>query len=100
MLSDLSTLVPNRILEDDANMLLHFNNGARGVLFASQISAGEENAVKLRIYGEKGGLEWMQMEPNTLIIRWLNKPIETRRTGTGLRLRAIGCTRNREVTQT
>lgn len=83
LLSDLTTLVPNRVLEDDANMLLHFNNGARGVLFASQISAGEENAVKLRIYGEKGGLEWNQMEPNTLIIRWLHKPIETRRTGTG-----------------
>ena len=83
LLSDLTTLVPNRVLEDDANMLLHFNNGARGVLYASQISAGEENAVKLRIYGEKGGLEWNQMEPNTLIIRWLHKPIETRRTGTG-----------------
>lgn len=83
LMSDLSTLVPNRVLDDDANMLLHFEGGARGVLFASQISAGEENAVKLRVYGEKGGLEFNQMEPNTLIIRWKDKPIETRRTGTG-----------------
>ncbi|MCK5135880.1 MAG: Gfo/Idh/MocA family oxidoreductase [Bacteroidales bacterium] len=83
LMSDLSTLVPNRVLDDDANMLLHFDGGARGVLYASQISAGEENAVKLRVYGEKGGMEWNQMEPNTLIIRWLHKSIETRRTGTG-----------------
>ncbi len=83
LLSDVSTLVPNRVLDDDANMLLHFLGGARGVLYASQISAGEENAIKLRVYGEKGGLEFNQMEPNTLIIRWLHKPIETRRTGTG-----------------
>ncbi len=83
LLSDLSTLVPGRVLDDDANMLLHFDGGARGVLYASQISAGEENAVKLRVYGELGGLEFNQMEPNTLIIRWRDKPIEVRRTGTG-----------------
>ncbi len=83
LMSDLGTLVPKRVLDDDANMLLHFGGGARGVLYASQISAGEENAVKLRVYGEKGGLEFNQMEPNTLIIRWLDKPIEVRRTGTG-----------------
>jgi len=83
LMADLSTLVPNRILDDDANMLLQFEGGARGVLYASQISAGEENAVRLRIYGEKGGLEFKQMEPNTLIIKWLDKPMEVRRTGTG-----------------
>ncbi len=83
LMSDLSTLVPGRVLDDDANMLLHFDNGARGVLYASQISAGEENAIKLRVYGEKGGVEFNQMEPNTLIIKWLDKPIEVRRTGTG-----------------
>jgi predicted dehydrogenase len=83
LMSDLSTLVPGRILDDDANMLLHFGNGARGVLYASQISAGEENAVKLRVYGEKGGFEWSQMEPNTLTIKWLDRPMEVRRTGTG-----------------
>ena len=83
LIADLSTLVPGRVLDDDANMLLHFGNGARGVLYASQISAGEENAIKLRVYGEKGGIEFNQMEPNTLIIKWLNKPMEVRRTGTG-----------------
>ncbi len=83
LMSDLSTLVPNRVLEDDANMLLHFDGGAKGVLIASQISAGEENALKLRVYGEKGGLEFNQMEPNTLIIKWLDKPMEIRRAGTG-----------------
>ncbi|MFO7935061.1 MAG: Gfo/Idh/MocA family oxidoreductase [Bacteroidales bacterium] len=82
LMSDLSTLVPDRILDDDANMLLHFENGARGVLYASQISAGEENALKLRVYGEKGGFEWNQMEPNSLVIRWLQRPVEIRRTGT------------------
>jgi predicted dehydrogenase len=83
LMTDVSTLVPGRVLDDDANMLLRFDNGARGVLYASQISAGEENAVKLRVYGEKGGLEWNQMEPNTLTIKWLDKPMEVRRTGTG-----------------
>jgi predicted dehydrogenase len=83
LLSDVSTLVPGRVLDDDANMLLRFENGARGVLYASQISAGEENAVKLRVYGEKGGIEWNQMEPNTLTIKWQHKPMEVRRTGTG-----------------
>ena len=83
LMADLSTLVPGRLLDDDANMLLQFEGGARGVLYASQISAGEENAVRLRVYGEKGGLEFNQMEPNTLIIRWLDKAMEVRRTGTG-----------------
>ncbi|MFO7668661.1 MAG: Gfo/Idh/MocA family oxidoreductase [Bacteroidales bacterium] len=83
LMADLSTHVPGRLLDDDANMLLQFAGGARGVLYASQISAGEENAVRLRVYGEKGGLEFNQMEPNTLVIRWLDKPIEVRRTGTG-----------------
>jgi len=63
--------------------LLRFNNGARGVLFASQISAGEENALKIRLYGEKAGLEWSQMEPNSLFVKWLDKPMEVLRTGVG-----------------
>jgi len=83
LMSDLSTHVPNRVLDDDANMLLQFDGGARGVLYASQISAGEENDIKLRIYGEKGGIEFRQMEPNSLVIKWLNKAMEVRRTGTG-----------------
>lgn len=80
--ADLGTLVPGRKMDDDASMLLHFNNGARGVLYASQVSAGEENGMKIRIYGEKGGLEWTQTEPNSLIVKWHNKPTEIRRAGT------------------
>jgi predicted dehydrogenase len=79
--ADLTTFVGGRGLDDDGNVLLRLDNGAKGVLFASQISAGEENALKLRVYGERGGLEWAQMEPNTLILRWLDAPAEIRRTG-------------------
>ena len=81
--ADISTLVDGRQLDDDGNVLLRFDNGARGILYASQISAGEENALSIRVYGEKGGLEWAQMEPNTLIVKWLEKPTEIRRTGVG-----------------
>ncbi len=81
--ADISVLVPGRLLDDDGNVLLRMNNGARGVLFASQISAGEENNLKIRIYGEKGGLEWSQHEPNTLIVRWHEKHTEVYRTGVG-----------------
>lgn len=81
--ADISTLVAGRQLDDDGSVLLRFDNGARGILMASQICAGEENALTIRVYGEKGGLEWSQMEPNTLIARWLDKPTEIRRTGIG-----------------
>ncbi len=79
--ADLSTLVPSRQLDDDGNVLLRFDNGARGILYASQISAGEENALRIRVYGTRGGLEWRQMEPNTLVVKWLDRPIEILRTG-------------------
>ena len=81
--ADISTLVEGRLLDDDGNVLLRFDNGARGVLHASQISAGEENNINIRIYGEKGGLQWFQMEPNSLYVRWLDKPMEVLRTGVG-----------------
>jgi predicted dehydrogenase len=81
--AELKTFVPGRLLDDDGAALLRFDNGATGVLMASQIAAGEENNIKIRVYGEKGGLEWQQHEPNTLIIKWLNKPMEIFRTGTG-----------------
>ena len=80
--ADLNILVEGRALDDDGNVLLKFDNGAAGVLMASQVAAGEENALKIRIYGEKGGLEWAQQEPNTLITRWLDKPIQILRAGT------------------
>src|SRR6476660_1389936 len=80
--ADLNVMVPGRALDDDGNVLLRFENGAAGVLMASQVAAGEENALKIRVYGEKGGLEWAQHEPNTLIVRWLDKPAEILRAGT------------------
>jgi predicted dehydrogenase len=79
--ADLTSFVAGRRLDDDGNVLLRFDGGARGVLFASQIAVGEENALKLRVYGEQGGLEWSQMAPNSLLIRWLDAPYEVRRTG-------------------
>lgn len=81
--ADISTFVPGRQLDDDGNVLLHFDNGAKGILHASQISAGEENNLNIRVYGEKGGLEWHQMEPNTLLVKWLDKPVQVYRTGGG-----------------
>lgn len=83
MCADLSILVEGRLLDDDGSVLLEFDNGAKGILFASQIAAGEENNLKIRVYGEKGGLEWHQQEPNTLIVKWLDKSMEVLRTGVG-----------------
>ena len=79
--ADLNIVVTGRALDDDGSVLLHFDNGATGVLMASQVAAGEENALKIRLYGEKGGLEWSQMEPNTLIIKWLDQPTQILRAG-------------------
>ena len=79
--ADLTTFVPDRRLEDDGNVLLRFEGGAKGVLMASQIAVGEENGLTLRVYGETGGLEWRQMEPNSLLVRWPDRPYEVRRTG-------------------
>lgn len=81
--ADLNIMVKGRALDDDGNVLLKFDNGAAGCLVASQIAAGEENALKIRIYGEEGGIEWAQMEPNTLIVKWLDKPAEIYRAGQG-----------------
>ncbi len=79
--ADLNALVPGRLLDDDGGVLLKFDNGAAGVLMASQVAAGEENALKIRIYGEKGGLEWAQHEPNTLLVKWLDAPTQILRAG-------------------
>ena len=81
--ADLTAFVPGRKLDDDGSVLLKFDNGARGVLMASQISAGEENDLRIRVYGEKGGLDWSQMEPNTMWLKWLDKPTEKIRIGVG-----------------
>lgn len=80
--SDLTTFVPGRPLDDDASILLRFNNGARGLIWSTQIGIGEENDLNIRVYGEKGSLEWHQHEPNTLIHHRLGKPTEIHRTAT------------------
>ena len=81
--ADLHTFVEGRALDDDGSVLMRYDNGARGLLFASQIAAGEENNLRLRVYGEKGGLDWSQQEPNTLLVRWLDQPAQLYRTGQG-----------------
>lgn len=81
--ADLTAFVEGRALDDDGNVLLRFDNGAKGVLHASQISVGEENNLNIRVYGEKGGLEWHQMEPNTLVAKWMDQPVQLLRTGVG-----------------
>ena len=82
MCADLTTFVGGRGLDDDGSVLLRFDGGARGVLWASQVAVGQENSLRIRIYGEKGGMEWRQEEPNTLIVHRLDRPTEIRRTAT------------------
>lgn len=79
--ADINIVVEGRKLDDDGAVLLKFNNGATGVLMATQIATGEENNVKIRVYGETGGLEWKQDEANSLIVRQPDKPIEIFRAG-------------------
>jgi len=79
--ADLNVMVEGRALDDDGNVLLKFDNGAAGVLVATQVAAGEENNLKIRIYGEKGGIDWTQQEPNTLIVKWLDQPAQILRAG-------------------
>jgi predicted dehydrogenase len=74
---ELSSVVPGRTLDDDCNVLLRMDNGAPGVLHSSQIAAGERNHLHLRIYGEKGGLSWLQEIPDRLELKWSNKPCQT-----------------------
>lgn len=92
--ASLYTYVEGRRLDDDGNVLLQFDNGASGVLIASQVAAGEENALKVRVYGENGGLEWHQQEPNSLIVRWLDQPTQIyRANGAGLSAEAASLCR-------
>jgi predicted dehydrogenase len=79
--ADLTAFTEGRQLDDDANILLRLENGGKGVLTCSQIAAGEENALGIRIYGSKAGLEWHQMEPNTLLFMQPGQPQQVLRTG-------------------
>jgi predicted dehydrogenase len=67
--ADLTSFIPGNKLDDDGNMLIHYKGGARGILFVSQISTGEENGLRIRLYGPKAGMEWRQEDPNYLIVK-------------------------------
>ncbi|MFQ3235962.1 MAG: putative dehydrogenase [Paraglaciecola sp.] len=83
--ADLHTHVDGRRLDDDGAALIRTNQGASGVLIASQVCAGEENALKIRVYGDKGGIEWAQMSPNSLVYRPLGEAYRVLRAGMGQR---------------
>jgi predicted dehydrogenase len=75
--AELTTFVPGRALDDNAHMLLRFAGGARGALWSSQVAPGNENGLNIRVYGEKGGLEWRQEHPNHLHYSPLGEPPRT-----------------------
>lgn len=81
--AELTAFVEGRPLDDDCAALLHFEKGVKGVLHATQIAVGEENDIRLRVYGEHGGLVWSQLEPNTLLLRHGDRPTEVLRIGNG-----------------
>jgi predicted dehydrogenase len=93
--ADLRTHVAGRALDDDAAALLRFEGGASGVLTCSQVCAGEENALTLRVYGERGGMEWRQMEPNSLVLRPVDAPMQILRAGAGGALGELALSRCR-----
>ncbi|EOR95798.1 Oxidoreductase [Arcticibacter svalbardensis MN12-7] len=79
--ADINKVVSGRQLDDDGAVLMKFSNGASGVLIATQVAAGEENNIRIRLYGKQGGLDWQQNDANTLLLKWLDKPTEILRTG-------------------
>ena len=79
--ADLHIAVNGRKIFDDGDILVHFDNGANGVISLSQVASGEENNLSISVYGEKGGLVWRQQEPNSLMLKWNNAPAERIRTG-------------------
>lgn len=81
VLSEIRPTMAGRPLDDDANVFIHFENGANGVLSASQVANGDENDLKIRVYGDKGGLEWAQRDLNTLIVKDHGNPDRIFRTG-------------------
>lgn len=81
--AQVNSVVRGRRLDDDSAMLLRFDGGASGVLIATQVAAGDENNLTLRVFGERGSLEWSQQEPNSLMVRSLDKPMQVLRAGWG-----------------
>lgn len=83
MCADVSSMVPGRNIDDDANLLIHYEGGARGILHCSQISVGQENNLRIRVYGTTASLEWHQEDPNELTVRYLDRPLEVLKRGNG-----------------
>jgi len=81
--ADVNIVLEGRQLDDDGAVLLKFDNGASGFLVATQVASGEENNIRIRVYGENAGLEWQQEDMNSLIIKWKDKPAEILRAGAG-----------------
>lgn len=79
--AELTAFIPGRELDDDGNCLVRFEGGAKGIIYASQISNGDENNLNIRVYGTKASLEWHQEEPNDLIVKYANAPRKTYRRG-------------------
>ena len=94
LLADLDTFVSGRKLDDNANILLHYSNGAKGMLWSSQVASGQENALRIRLFGDKGGLEWAQEDPNYLHYTQLGESHQVlTRGGHGLAEAAVSATR-------
>lgn len=92
--AELTTYIPGRHLDDDGNILVRYQNGVKGILYASQISTGEENDINIRVYGTEGSIEWHQEDPNELIVKFLDKPREIWRRGNSYNgAEAVGVTR-------
>lgn len=81
MCAELTAFIPGRQLDDDGNILVRFRGGAKGIIYASQISNGDENALSIRAYGTKASIEWNQEEPNDLIVKYANAPRKIYRRG-------------------
>lgn len=79
--ADLNTFIPGRLLDDDGSMLVRYEGGARGVLYASQISTGDENNLNIRVYGTEASIEWHQEHPNELVVKFAEEPRQIWRRG-------------------
>jgi predicted dehydrogenase len=88
--ADLTTFVKGRKLDDDGNVLVRYQGGAKGVLHSSQISIGDENMLNIRVYGTKAGLEWRQEFPNELVVKFADQPRQIWRRGNGYLSPAVG----------
>jgi predicted dehydrogenase len=79
--AELTTFIPGRHLDDDGNILVRYQQGVKGIIYASQVSSGDENNLNIRVYGTEGSIEWHQEHPNELVVKWLDKPREVWRRG-------------------